>query len=111
MEQPWLAVRTKCDMHIHNYEIERGCDIETAKAAFLTEVEDDVSRFTQQAEASGIGFVAQFRDFVVSATSIRHIIGSQPLGLGVGNALVDEIEFLQALGLAWRVADDAQLDP
>ncbi|EXM12782.1 hypothetical protein FOTG_18738 [Fusarium oxysporum f. sp. vasinfectum 25433] len=54
MRQSWLAVRTKCDMHIRNYEIERDWDAETAKAAFLTDVEDDVSRFTQQAEASEI---------------------------------------------------------
>jgi hypothetical protein len=107
MRQPWLAVRTKCDMHIRNYEIERDWDAETAKAAFLTEVEDDVSRFTQQAEASEIGFAAQFRDFVVSAPGIRRVIRGQPSGSDATNAFIDEVGFLQALGLTYGGADNA----
>ncbi|KAG7403509.1 Interferon-inducible GTPase 1 [Fusarium oxysporum f. sp. raphani] len=107
MGQRWLAVRTKCDMHIRNYQIERDWDAETAKAAFLTEVEDDVSHFTQQAEASEIGFAAQFRDFVVSAPGIRRVIRGQPSGSDATNAFIDEVGFLQALGLTYGGADNA----
>lgn len=99
MEQRWLAVRTKCDMHIRNYEIERGWNPDSARAAFLTEVGNDVHRFTQQADAGETGFTAQFRDFVVSAPGIRCAIRGQPSPTGAADAFVDEIQFLQTLGL------------
>ncbi|KAF5978830.1 hypothetical protein FCOIX_5632 [Fusarium coicis] len=108
MKKPWLAVRTKCDMHIRNYEIERDWDTETAKGAFLAEVQDDVSKFTQQAEASETDFATEFRDFVVSAPGIRRVIRGRTSGPNAANAFIDEVEFLRALGLPYGVPDDMQ---
>lgn len=105
MQQRWLAVRTKCDMHIRNYEMERDWDHpDSPRAAFLTEVEDDVRRFTRQADAGETGFTTQFRDFVVSAPGIRRAIRGQPSPTGAADAFVDEIQFLQALGLSYQGA-------
>ncbi|OHF04532.1 hypothetical protein CORC01_00003 [Colletotrichum orchidophilum] len=100
LRTPWISVRTKRDMHIGNFQLERGCSPAEARTLFLSEVESDVARFRQQTDASATGFTEQFRDYVVSAPGIRAAVRGGTSPTDPINAFTDEMELLRYIELA-----------
>ncbi|CAI0655740.1 unnamed protein product [Colletotrichum noveboracense] len=51
-----ISMRTKRDIHILNYQQERGCSPKEVRVLFLNKVEADIACFRQQSNASTTRF-------------------------------------------------------
>ncbi|KAH0522683.1 hypothetical protein TsFJ059_006492 [Trichoderma semiorbis] len=96
--QKCLAVRTKCDSYIRNYEYDKECnDLEEARQIFLSEVREDIERCQEQIAASWPEREVQVRDYVASSRSVRIFMRQNASPKDAATAYIDELDFAFAL--------------
>ncbi|KAF3069976.1 Interferon-inducible GTPase 1 [Trichoderma lentiforme] len=96
--QKCLAVRTKSDGHIRNYEYDKECNnLEEARQIFLSEVREDIERCQERIAASWPEREVQVRDYVVSSRSMRSFMRQNASPKDPATAYIDELDFAFAL--------------
>ncbi|KAL7800996.1 P-loop containing nucleoside triphosphate hydrolase protein [Trichoderma afarasin] len=97
-DQKCLAVRTKSDGHIRNYEYDKQCNnLEEARQVFLSEVREDIERCQEQIAASWPDREVEVRDYVVSSRSVRSFMRQNASPNDAATAYIDELDFAFAL--------------
>ncbi|KAM6487561.1 P-loop containing nucleoside triphosphate hydrolase protein [Trichoderma sp. SZMC 28011] len=92
--QKCLAVRTKSDSYIRNYEYDKECNnLEEARQIFLNEVREDVERCQEQIAASWPEREVEVRDYVVSSRSMRSFMRQNTSPKDPATAYIDELDF------------------
>ncbi|KKP07453.1 hypothetical protein THAR02_00374 [Trichoderma harzianum] len=97
-DQKCLAVRTKSDDHIRNYEYDKECNnLEEARQIFLGGVREDIERCQEQSATSWPEREVQVRDYVVSSRSVRSFMRQNASPKDAATAYIDELDFAFAL--------------
>ncbi|CAI0655616.1 unnamed protein product, partial [Colletotrichum noveboracense] len=89
-----ISMQTKRDMHILNYQQERGCSPKEARVLFLNKVEADIARFRQQSNTSATRFTGQFQDFMVLRNGIMQALQGRASPVDAVSVFTDEVKLL-----------------